>query len=283
MRTRNMALRPWRMPAVLMAALIGLMAGCGTLEDETLPQAGLSVQIDIPAPYLPYAAMTTALAALEPTSLAVMVCNDITDSTPVPCNRGDARTYNAFRSINLTPGMDDSSGGLEVPYGEHQVVFVQGINADRTVTYQGYATLPTIKPRAHYTVEISLAQVAFPPRLPPEPPVILSAPDNPYNPGDHNNKIVITGEREGETRMKVVATPTTLLGGAPFRNLDPNDEIYSEELLGNGRISWTLTLESNTSTRQHKLEFFSILPRTATSPELESEPAEHILCYEGFC
>lgn len=238
-------MRGWLFLGLLLAAIVA----CGP--SGSAPDAArVALNVSIPAPvWRGYAYDPTAeLQKITPTTLVVLVCDDITKKGfDIPCNRDNADTYNARQEFRLDPP-NPGRGSMHVPPGVEQVVFAQGI-AQIGVTYQGYVTLPVIQPRQSYSVELKLVQVRFADLPPPEPPNVIVPPsttkvDVPFG----TNTFTFEGTREAGTRLRV--QQSVLLGGVKeFMGSEPG--LYEEAESG-GVTAWTLHLPLSSGQRPQK-------------------------------
>jgi hypothetical protein len=229
----------FRAPLACLTMVLIALGACGDAERAS-DAARMSMSIAIPAPE--YRGLSTdtnqQIEQLRAVSLVVMVCDDVTAVTTVPCNRREARTYHVQHTFSLTG--DSGSETLSVPPGTNQVIFAQGLNTQGDVTYHGYATMAVIQPRAEYVVPMTLVQIRFANLPPPEAPVILE-PENNTN-VLHPQDLVIRGSRQQNTVLRVKAH-RDLIGKAYVeyngpqagysQETDPDDET---------QLLWTLAI-----------------------------------------
>ncbi len=223
-------------------ALVFVSASCGAKAPAKTDPAALKIDLSFPAPDLQaFAADETAdvLAKLTPQSLLVLVCDHVTLSREVPvfC----AESQNDFNYKFLFTDFNAGSGtAAQVPPGLNQVVVLQGRSSDNSVTYQGFATLPTIEPRATYELTIAMKQVFFPDLPRPEAPVLLEPASAAVTVPPTAVIFEFKGTRVADTFLHVVSPPSFNLGNR-FGGDDP--PVYDETVAGDGSIEWTMTID----------------------------------------
>jgi hypothetical protein len=223
-------------------ALLSGSAACGAKTPAKTGAAALKFDITFPAPDLrAYAANETAdvLTKLTPQSLLVLVCDHVTLSNAVKvfC----AESANDFNYKILFTDFNAGAGtATEVPPGVNQVVVLQGRSADNSVTYQGFATLPTIEPRATYELSVEMKQVFFPDLPRPEAPILLEPAAQAVTVPPTAVTFEFKGTRVADTFLRVISPPSFNLGNR-FGGDEP--PAYDETILGDGTIEWTLSIE----------------------------------------
>ena len=234
---------PWLMRCLLIFGFLLGSAACGA---PTVARDAAALKLDLVFPAADlraFAAADTAaeLAKLQPKSLLVLICDNVK-------LEGQVKNFcsESQKDFNHRVLFTDFSAGAgtigDVPPKKDQVIVVEGRAADNSVTYQGFATLPTIEPRVTYDVNIQMAQVIFPNLPKPDAPIILSPAPSPVTLAPDATEIIITGTRVANTRLRISATPAELLGTVREFSRDELP-MYDETINADGTINWTVKIE----------------------------------------
>ncbi len=273
--------------------LLTALGACAPAADPGPDAARLAVELVIPAPeYRGYALDTTAeLAKLTPRQLVVMICEDVTGFTDVPCNRKEPASYNALKTFNIE-GLSEGTETLKAPPGTKQVIFAQGLNND-IVTYQGYVTMPVILPRGVYPVTLVMTQTDFAELPPPAAPVITQpsgeraeiafVDTSPADGVADQTTYEFKGTRESGTFLRVRADAGFL--GSPRRDFSGNDNpsLYTETDDGN-TVTWSLKVPITSSMQRGKRYVFTFDVARNGRNDYSPEVTRYLsLCTSGFC
>jgi hypothetical protein len=238
-----------------------LLIACGTKPTTGPDAARLNLALTFEAPDLRgYAAVDTEaeLAKLTPQKLQLLICDNVKLSAQVKvfCSV----SQNDFNYKILFDDFNAGSGtAANVPPANNQVFVAQGLAADGSVTYQGFATLPTIEPRVTYDVSIQMVQTKFPELPKPDAPNITQPSASGVTVPSSATTFTFKGTRVANSRLRISSPPAFDLGGVRQFNGD-EPPIYDEKVLSDGTIGWSLTvdlpsLSTRTSPQRYMFDF----------------------------